>query len=232
MPLALLARAPAPVPAPAAGLAPVPEFAPAALPAVRATRSGYDAPMPQPGDLAPDLDEQEVAESFQRGEDAALRAAYDRWGAMVYSFCRRTLIDPLAAEDAAQETFVAAWRYRQRFDPGRGSLPGWLMGIARNKAHDTQRRLARTPRPVEEQPGGMPGADEPADLDQVSDRLLLADALERLPERARVMIEMAFFEDLTHAQIAERCGMPLGTVKSDIRRGLERLRRHLDQGEE
>lgn len=192
--------------------------------------SGYDAAMPPLGDLPPDVDERGVAEAFRRGDDAALRAAYDRWGALVYSFCRRTLVDPLAAEDAAQETFVAAWRSRERFDPERGSLPGWLMGIARYKALDNQRRLARAPRPVGDQQVASADDAVPGELDRLSDRLLLADALERLPERARVMIELAFFEDLTHAQIAERCGVPLGTVKSDIRRGLERLRRHLDGG--
>lgn len=185
--------------------------------------------MPPVGELEPDGDERAVADAFRRGDEQALRMAYDRWAGLVYSFCRRTLIDPLAAEDAAQETFVAAWGSRDRFDPERGSLPGWLMGIARYKALDGQRRLARAPSPVDDADGPGVGV-ELGELDQLSDRLLLADALDRLPERARVMIEMAFFEDLTHTQIAERCGLPLGTVKSDIRRGLERLRRHLEGG--
>lgn len=179
-----------------------------------------------------DPDEWEIARAFSLGDDGALRRAYDCWAPQVYSFCRRSLVDPVAAEDATQETFVSAWRSRDRFDPERGSLPAWLMGIARNKVLDGRRTLARAPTPVEEQAahGSVVEGGPALELEGLSDRLLLADALERLPGRSRTMIELAFFEDLTHSQIADQCGVPLGTVKSDIRRGLQRLRRHLQAG--
>jgi len=199
--------------------------------------------MPSAGEIDRDQDERAVAEAFAEGEDQALRRAYDRWGGLVLGFCRRSLGDPARAEDVTQETFVAAWRGRERFDPERGSLPGWLLGIARFKVLDEHRRQARVPTPVDQTaagavvgvsrgtdgaPGGAP--DDLATFEAIADRMLLADALDRLPDRPREMIELAFFGDLTHAQIAERCGVPLGTVKSDIRRGLERLRRHLEGG--
>lgn len=180
-----------------------------------------------------DADERAVAQAFVAGEPQALRMAYDRWASLVHSFCRRSLSDPLAAEDATQETFVAAWRNRDRFDPSKGSVPGWLLGIARYKVLDGHRKLRRVPTPTDA--GGaadpVPDVDRPAE-DRLADRMLLADALERLPDRSRHLLELAFFEDLTHSQIAERCDLPLGTVKSDIRRGLERLRRHLESGDD
>lgn len=199
----------------------------------------YHRAMPSAGEIDRDQDERAVAEAFAEGEDQALRLAYDRWGGLVLGFCRRSLGDPARAEDVTQETFVAAWRGRDRFDPERGSLPGWLLGIARYKVLDEHRRQTRVPTPVDESSAslerGVQGAsggasDEPVTIEAIADRMLLADALDRLPDRPREMIELAFFGDLTHAQIAERCGVPLGTVKSDIRRGLERLRRHLEGG--
>jgi RNA polymerase sigma-70 factor (ECF subfamily) len=197
--------------------------------------------MPSAGEIDRDQDERAVAEAFAGGEDQALRLAYDRWGGLVLGFCRRSLGDPARAEDVTQETFVTAWRGRDRFDLDRGSLPGWLLGIARFKVLDEHRRHARVPTPVDDarsvagpsvgRDGGDGGAgDDLGAIDAIADRMLLADALDRLPDRPREMIELAFFGDLTHAQIAERCGVPLGTVKSDIRRGLERLRRHLEGG--
>jgi RNA polymerase sigma factor (sigma-70 family) len=179
------------------------------------------------GEVDRDQGERAIAEAFVRGEELALRQAYEHWGGLVLSHCRRSLGERQAAEDATQETFVAAWRSRDRFDPDRGSLPGWLLGIARYKVLDGHRRRSRAPDPTDTAPAGVTDA---ADLERMADRMLLADAMARLPDRARTMIELAFYEDLTHTQIAERVGLPLGTVKSDIRRGLTRLRHHLDSG--
>jgi RNA polymerase sigma-70 factor (ECF subfamily) len=132
---------------------------------------------------------------------------------------------------------VAAWRTRARFDRSRGSLAGWLLGIARFKVLDQYRSDARRPAPVDEVGhGGAPvfGADPasaPEQVDALADRMLLADALTALPERPRHVIELAFYEDLTQQQIAEKLELPLGTVKSDMRRGLARLRRHIEGGD-
>jgi RNA polymerase sigma factor (sigma-70 family) len=177
-----------------------------------------------------------VEEAFERGDERALRLAYERHGSLVYSFCRRSLSDVDAAKDATQETFVAAWRTRERFDRSRGSLAGWLLGIARFKVLDQYRAGARHPTPVEEtlEAGtpafGAQAASRVEPLEALADRLLLADALATLPERPRGVIELAFYQDLTQQQIADKLGLPLGTVKSDTRRGLQRLRRHLEGG--
>lgn len=175
-----------------------------------------------------DPEERRIGDELRDGDERALRSMYDKWGAMVHSYCVRSLGDRDAAADATQETFIGAWKSRDRFDPEMGVLPAWLMGIAKYKVLDGRRHLAKRPTPTADvaTETGETSRDE-----LVADRLLLADALERLPERGRRMLELSFFEDLTHSQIADRCGVPLGTVKSDIRRGLERLRRELDRSE-
>jgi RNA polymerase sigma-70 factor (ECF subfamily) len=143
---------------------------------------------------------------------------------MVYTMCRRALGTDLAA-DATQEVFVSAWRARAQFDVRRGSLGGWLAGITKHRIVDLLR--ARQRQMVAGEIDAA--ATGPSGVEEMLDRVLLADALERLPAASKRLIELAFFEHLTHAEIAERCELPLGTVKSDIRRGLARLRRHMER---
>lgn len=170
----------------------------------------------------------DVERAFVAGTDDALRRAYDAYGRLIFSLCRRNLDAELSA-DVTQEVFVAAWQARTRFDPARGSLAGWLVTIARNKVIDTIRAQARRPQAVRD-PQLVEGADPAALVDATADRLLLAEAMRELPERAQHVIRLAFFEDLSHPEIAARTELPLGTVKSDIRRGLDRMRRHLERG--
>lgn len=163
-------------------------------------------------------------ERFALGDDDALRVAYDAWAGLVLALCRRSLPTEQDAEDVTQQVFVAAWRSRERFDPARGTLASWLMGIARHKVVDRLRNLERQPRPVEVR-DEVP-VDE-AGIDRLAERLLVADALRRLPEAQRRSVELAFLSELTHEEVAQRLDLPLGTVKSHIRRGLQRLRREL-----
>jgi RNA polymerase sigma-70 factor (ECF subfamily) len=177
-----------------------------------------------------DLSADDAVESaWSSGDPDALRLAWDRYGKLVFTFCARALGDREAAADCTQETFVGAWRSRERFDPERGTLAGWLIGIARYRVLDVHRAAARTPVPSPDVASGDVDsqADEPVLL---ADRLLVAHALDTLPPRARAAVELAFWSDLTHVEIAERLGLPLGTVKSDIRRALQRLRSHLEGG--
>ena len=163
---------------------------------------------------------------FCSGDESAMEAVYRKHGSLVYSLCRRTL-GPERAADVTQEVFFAAWKSRQRFNPESGSLTGWLVGIARFKIIDLYRVEQRNPLAPESAQAIDVGV-ESAGVEQIAQRMVIAEALESLPERSRRLVEHAFFDDLTHSQIAERYGLPLGTVKSDIRRGLERLRRHLE----
>ncbi|MGE0881655.1 MAG: RNA polymerase sigma factor [Acidimicrobiia bacterium] len=186
----------------------------------------YSAAMP-PGNPP---DDTEIEAMFAAGDDRGLRLAYERYGSLVFTICRRSLPD--AAADVTQETFVAAWRARHQYQPQRGSLATWLATIARNKIIDhvrrEQRRVSTTADDSTAGPIGdlRPGGDHHV-IEAVADRLVLADALNSLAPRARQVVELAFFEDLTHEQIAQKTALPLGTVKSDLRRSLNRLARHL-----
>jgi RNA polymerase sigma factor (sigma-70 family) len=169
--------------------------------------------------------DQQIDRSFAQGGDAELRAVYERYSSLVFTFCRRSLAaDPAA--DAAQETFVSAWRSRESYDPSKGSVAGWLMGIARFKVIEQLRRGGRDSGSLEAPPNGVPETTD-INLERIADRMLLAEALDQLAPRVRTVVELAFLNDLTQIEIAERCSLPLGTVKSDLRRGVERLRRHL-----
>jgi RNA polymerase sigma-70 factor, ECF subfamily len=177
-------------------------------------------------------------EDFASGKPDALEAAYRRYGPVVHNFARRAA-GPEAADEVTQDVFLAAWRSSTRYDPARGSLGGWLMGIARHKATDALRargrasdRLARAaadPLGAGVTSTGAGGAAGGRSSDVgLAERLMVADALGRLRPDVREIVELAFYSDLTHEQIAERTGRPLGTVKSQIRRSLAALRRHLE----
>ena len=168
--------------------------------------------------------DEELAEHFRDGDEHALRIAYDRYGGAVFHLATRMLANRADAEDVTQATFVAAWLGRGTFDPERGGMLGWLLGIARRKVVDRVRSAARenraadTVRALPEQTG----PDESPD--RVLDRLVLADELARLPDEQRRTLQLAFYDDLTHPQISAVTGLPLGTVKSHIRRGMASLR--------
>jgi RNA polymerase sigma factor (sigma-70 family) len=165
--------------------------------------------------------------SFADGGDRAVRAAYDRYGALIFSFCRRA-VGTQHASEVTQDVFVAAWRSQQTFDAKRNGLSAWLMAIARNKAIDQLRRGGRQPLITDAEIDGSTatraGVEE---VDRIADRMLLAEALDELAPRARQVVELAFLGDLTHEQIATKTRLPLGTVKSDIRRSLPALHRSL-----
>ena len=176
-------------------------------------------------DITPLREIDDVDAAFAEGGVDALERAYQAYGSMVYTMCRRALGTDLAA-DATQEVFVSAWRAREQFDVRRGSLGGWLAGITKHRIVDVLRAQQRQPSAGEIDLAATTGT---SGVDEMLDRVLLADALERLPQSSKRLIELSFYEHLTHAEIAERCALPLGTVKSDIRRGLARLRRHMER---
>jgi RNA polymerase sigma-70 factor (ECF subfamily) len=170
----------------------------------------------------------ELELAFAKGGDDALAAVYARYGRVVYSLARRT-VGPEVAEEVTQDVFVAAWSSRDRYDPGRGSLAGWLIGVARHKVTDALRSQQRVTARVERAASVAGGTiATPPEVDQLAERLMVADGLATLRPEVREVVELAFYSDLTHEQIAEHTGRPLGTVKSHIRRSLATLRRHLE----
>ena len=166
-----------------------------------------------------------VEKAFARGDENALRAAYLRYSSLVYTFCRRTL-DESRAKDVTQEVFISAWRSRARYEPAKGSLAGWLIAITKSRIVDNVRSEQRhSQRRSGDDPAEVPVA---AEVERIGDRLMIAEALRCLSDRARRVITLHYFDDLTHRQIAERMSLPLGTVKSDLRRGLAQIRHQLE----
>ncbi len=161
-----------------------------------------------------------VARAFIRGDADALRSVYERHGSLVHTLCARTVGGETAA-DVTQEVFLAAWKSRGNYDPTRGSLAGWLVGIARFKVISHLRKSGRIPQPTDIL---LEIAADTSHVDLIADQLLIRAAMNELPMRMRDVVTLAFFNDLTHDQIATKTGLPIGTVKSDIRRGLLRLR--------
>ena len=170
----------------------------------------------------------DISAAFQDGRPGAISLAYERYSALVYTVALRSLNDPPDAEDVTQQVFVAAWRSRDSFDPGRGSLAGWLIAITRNKVIDMLRARQRESSVLRLVAGQESAPAELAPPDQVVDRVVLADELARLGEPQQKIITMAFYAGLTHEQIAGALGLPLGAVKSHIRRSLLRLRARLE----
>jgi RNA polymerase sigma factor (sigma-70 family) len=185
---------------------------------------------------------QTLEAAFAAGHDHALKQAYDTLGGIVFGLCRRAL-PAHQAEEVTQDVFVSAWRKRHQFDPSRGSLAAWLVGITKRRIIDhvraerrhSDRRSDLASDVGPNQSGGPAGTEpavEPTELDTIADQMVVASALRTLSDRPRQVIELAYIHGFTHQEIAERTGIPLGTVKSDIRRGLETIRGHLESGHE
>lgn len=162
---------------------------------------------------------------FATGDPSVLRDAYDAHGSAIFSFCRRSLGADQAA-DVTQEVFVTAWKVRDRFDPTKGTLRSWLFGIGRYKVLNALR--GRPPLQSVDLEGADVERPGPSEVERLADRMVLADAVAGFSDRVREVLHLAYVEDLTHAQIAERTAVPLGTVKSDLRRALSRLRLELE----
>jgi RNA polymerase sigma-70 factor (ECF subfamily) len=177
-------------------------------------------------DARPDDALATLAASFAAGDERALAEVYGRWSSLVYTLALRGLGDVTEAEDVTQRVFVSAWQGRGGYDPAR-PLPGWLVGITRHRIADALAARSRD-RTIEAALIATAGTDEGRHQPDLADRLLVADELARLEPVPQQVMRLAFFEDLTHAQIAERLALPLGTVKSHIRRSLDRLRARLE----
>ncbi|QOV43558.1 sigma-70 family RNA polymerase sigma factor [Streptomyces chromofuscus] len=167
----------------------------------------------------------ELAARFAAGDESALADVYRAWGALVYTIARRSLGDAGEAEDVTQNVFLAAWRGRKGFDPARGVLSAWLVGITRRKVADAL--SARTRRGELAATAGslllLEDRRRTSEPQLVLDRVVVRQAMATLTEAQRRVLSLAFYDDLTQTQISQVTGWPLGTVKSHTRRGLQRL---------
>jgi RNA polymerase sigma-70 factor, ECF subfamily len=180
-------------------------------------------------DMATDLVENPRAllEQIAGGDGEAFRRFYDRYASLVFTFAIRLLSSRSDAEDLLQEVFLQVWRQAQSYSPERGSPEAWLITMTRSRAIDklrsTRRRDMRPLSPDESArlEGGM-HAEPPTQASEA--KLTLEGVLMKLPEAQRTVLELAYFDGLTQSEIAAHLREPLGTVKTRMRAGLERLR--------
>ena len=158
------------------------------------------------------------------GDAVALQELYERYGRVIYSFAYRLTHDATLAEECVQDVFVTLWRRSADFDPTRAKLTTWLFVVARNRAIELGRQKNRRPELRDDlEPVGS--APDPADLVAVADESQrVAEAMAELPEDQLAVLRLSYFDGLSHSEIAEVIGIPLGTVKGRMRLALERLR--------
>lgn len=156
-------------------------------------------------------------------DQAAFAELFRHFAPRVKAFLIKSGADNSLAEECMQDVMAAIWQKAHLYDPSRASVATWIFTIARNRKIDLLRRYAR-PEP-EDLPWGPEAQPDQADVIALQeDSAKLAEAIRQLPEKQRSLIERAYFGDLTHSEIASETGLPLGTIKSRIRLGLERLR--------
>ncbi len=162
----------------------------------------------------------------------AFKELYDQWATLVHTVARRALGDEFEAQDVTQQVFVAAWRGRSGYRPELGNARSWLLGITRHKIADALSARARRAKLVAEAARSAPllavTATEGPLAQRAVERIVMQGELNRLSAVQRDVLRLAFYSDLTQVQIAERTGLPLGTVKSHVRRGLHALRDNLE----
>jgi RNA polymerase sigma-70 factor, ECF subfamily len=172
-----------------------------------------------------EADDMGLLTRIQSGDQEAMSALFDRYGTMVYSVALRVLKDAGEAEDVMQEIFVQVWKNPGAFVSGKGSLGGWLVVVTRNRSIDMIRRR----RPTEQvELFALPSSTNLAREAERNSLLgKIRGVMVSLPEEQRKSVELAFFEGLSHSEIAEKTGDPLGTVKTRIRLALTTIRKAL-----
>ena len=164
------------------------------------------------------------------GDPAAVADCIARYGGLVWSLARRFLGNAADAEDAVQDVFIELWKNAGRYDPALASESTYVTMIARRRLIDRQRRAGRAPavQPLPDEPPAAPAGGDRAEI--VDEAAKAAAVLGELRPDERRVIQMAVYQGLTHEEIAAATGLPVGTVKTHIRRGLIRVRERLTAG--
>jgi RNA polymerase sigma-70 factor, ECF subfamily len=177
------------------------------------------ANMPQPSTE----DDSSLLGMVQNGDERAMASLFDRYSRVVYSVALRVLRDPSSAEDVLQEVFMQIWRNPDSFTAARGSLGGWLAIVSRNRSIDALRRRRPSTNVEDVVLASSCNLADEAERNSLMERA--RTVILKLPKDQRKTLEMAFFDGLTHSEIAEMTGDPLGTVKTRIRSALLTLRK-------
>jgi len=166
------------------------------------------------------------------GSEQALADLYDRFGSVAYGVALRILRDPALAQNAVQDAFLAAWRTAAAFDPARGSASTWLLTLVHRRAVDLVRREERRRADVLDESASVASSESTEEAAEVrAQRRAVQAALAGLPPDQRQALELAYYGGLSQSQLAERLGIPLGTVKSRMFAALASLRGLLEGGE-
>lgn len=201
------------------------------------TRGAASCPRPsihaRAGEIAmhgPDTEREDalLMAAIVGGSEDALRRLYERFSGLIYTLALRIVGDPLVAQEVVQDVFLRCWERAERFEPARGRVPAWLMGITRNRAIDVLRSAAYRAHSQEIEIAAVDSQrfrhSSGGEIEAVALRLSVADALRELPAAQRQAIDLVLSAELTQREIAELLGLPLGTVKTRIRDGMARLR--------
>ena len=175
----------------------------------------------------PHLADEDLMVLVEGGDDDAFAALYDRHCRIAYSVAHKLTGEKHSAEDLTQEAFIKVWRSAQRYRPERGSVRTWVLSVVRNQSIDQLRAKATRHRMQEKVEASAPRSEPSEAFAQVwHDARLgrMRKALDALPHFQQQVLELAHFSDLKHPEIAERLGLPLGTVKGRMRLGLKKLR--------
>ncbi len=184
------------------------------------------------------LRDDELMDRLASRDLGAFEALYDRYGDLVYSVSLRVVGDTYVAEDVTQDVFMRVWRRPDQFDLQRGKFVTWLLSVARNRSIDHRRSQSRRMRhetmPAgDEEEDGLPSEDrrdDPALATVLADeRAAVRKALEVLPPEQKLAIQLAYFGGLTQQEIANKLGQPLGTVKTRIRLGMQKMKGALQE---
>ena len=189
--------------------------------------------MPRAEDIH-NLADEEIMALVQEGNPRAFEMLYDRHGGPAFSLAYRMVGNRVTAEDISQEAFLSIWRSRLRYQPDRGSVRTWVLGIVhhraidalrRNLVHDKRRASAEG---IEERFEAPDQTD--VEVARMDEARIVRGAIGELPEEQSKVIELAYFGGFSHSQIAEMLATPIGTVKGRMRLGLDKLRRQLAEG--
>jgi RNA polymerase sigma-70 factor (ECF subfamily) len=181
------------------------------------------------------LADEDLMPLVERKDPAAFEIVYDRHGGAAFSLAYRIVGDRLVAEEVTQEAFLSVWRSGARFDRTRGSVRTWLLGVVRNRAIDVLRRESGRAPTVSLELDAVPEQEsrfEPTDAEALRRETTreVRGALAHLPEDQVQVVQLAYFGGLSHTEIAEVLGMPLGTVKGRMRLAMEKMRATLAEG--
>jgi RNA polymerase sigma-70 factor (ECF subfamily) len=184
--------------------------------------------------LTPPVDERRAEEAalllrIREKDERAIEALYARYSGPLYSLAYQVTGAERYAQEVVQEVFVAVWKDAGRFDPSRGALSSWLFALARHKAIDLVRKESNVRKRTADVDLELHEADDDVDREAWLNvrRDAVRAAITQLPEAQRAALELAFFAGLTHVEVAERLGIPLGTAKTRIRTALLNLREAL-----